>query len=223
VKLTHFDQVEDLEQQAAELLAEHFQRPELPRHAVMLTGGNTPLGAYQRLARRPPPIDAGLHLLISDERHVPATDPAHNFAKLQPMIRSLKIDSSRVLRVETAEYSLEESADDYHRQLSRFLEAGGRITLGILGIGADGHVASLFEFVDLDRGADRFALAVPRTPGPDRVSVTRVLLEQIERLVVLATGSQKREIVERLCDAPRETIAGRALESVQDVAIWFAQ
>lgn len=219
-----FDDVEQLERSAVALLTEHFvSRIGHPRHAVMLTGGNTPQGVYRRIAQHPPVIDQGLHLLISDERLVPADDPRHNFARCAPMIRSLGVPPPNVLRVETEHGSLEQAADDYHRRLSEFLLTGAPITLGILGLGTDGHVASLFDFGDLERGQGRFAVGVRRVPGPDRISVTRELLTRIDRLVFLVTGTDKRATVDRLRNSPRDVVAGRAVEGMRDVAVWFAQ
>jgi len=51
-----------------------------------------------------------------------------------------------------------------------FLEGGGCIPLGLLGLGADGHTASLFSLDDVDRGRGRLAIPVQRESGPQRVS-----------------------------------------------------
>ena len=64
------------------------------------------------------------------------------------MVRVLGLDDSRVMRVRT-ELPLEAAADHYHEELAAYLESRGQITLGILGLGADGHLASLFDERDL--------------------------------------------------------------------------
>jgi 6-phosphogluconolactonase/glucosamine-6-phosphate isomerase/deaminase len=95
--------------------------------------------------------------------------------------------------------------------------------LGILGLGADGHLASLFRPEDLRRGGGRYAIAVPRDPGPDRVSVTRELLLLIERLVFLVVGAEKAEVVKRAeHDDPRLT-AIQGVRGAKSVELWFSE
>ncbi len=175
MNIARFDSVEAMEHQARQLLEEHFQYEASGPHAVMLTGGRTPVGLYRDLAAAPPVANDQLHILVSDERHVPLDSPDCNYSHMSEMVQGIGVDDSRVIRVHT-ELELDEAADRYDRELTAFLDSGGRITLGILGLGADGHVASLFSFDDIDRGVGRNAISVPRTLGPDRISVTSDLL-----------------------------------------------
>ena len=126
-----------MDEEALVVLREHFALRSSEPHAVMLTGGRTPLGVYRRLEQSPAKTDDQLHLLISDERHVPLDSPENNFDKIRPMIAAMKLDDRRVMRVNT-ELPLEAAAEQYHQDLVTFFAAGGRITLGILGLGADG-------------------------------------------------------------------------------------
>ena len=214
--------VQELERRAVELLVDHFTMTGIGKHAVMLTGGRTPLGVYRRIAAGPPVADDGLHVLISDERYVPPPSPENNYSHLTPMIRSLGIAESRVMRVVTEGLTLTESADCYHEQLRAYLDDRGRVTLGILGLGADGHLASLFTPQDIERGSGRCAIPVRRTSGPDRVSVTRDFLLHVDKIVFLVTGSDKRDIVDRLRNTPADVVAGQALAGMADVEVWFA-
>jgi len=221
MKITNFDDYQTLERKALLLLAEHFQQTDEQPHAVMLTGGRTVRGLYQRLQQLPCPVDDGLHLLISDERHVPLGSPQSNYGNMRPMVSALGIDDSRVMHVDT-ELPLQQAADDYHEQLATFLENRGRITLAILGLGADGHLASLFETAHLSAGKNRLAIAVPRQPGPDRVSVTRGLLLKIERIVFLVAGAEKAQIVGKMLHAPDSVIASKALKGAKSAEIWYS-
>ena len=221
MKLTRFESVSKMERQALELLREHFSLSSTEPHAVMLTGGGTPLGIYRQIESEPPIADDRLHLLVTDERHVPLESPESNFANMRPMIRAMGVDDTRVIRVHTS-LSLDAAADRYHRDLASFFDRGGRVTLGILGLGADGHVASLFSPHDVTRGEGRYAIAVPREVGPDRVSVTRELLLKVEKLVFLVAGPEKTEAVENLLERPRSSAAGQALAEHGDVDLWRA-
>ena len=221
MKLIEFDGCRKMEREAADFLREHFHYSCEQSHAVMLAGGRTPLGVYQILEKSPEPVDGSLHLLISDERHVPLEASESNYGTIRAMVHALGVDESRVMRVHT-ELPLGEAADQYDEALSRYIKKGGRITLGLLGLGADGHVASLFNKQDLRRRADRYAIAVPRPSGPDRVSVTRNLLQRIESLVFLVAGEEKAEAVEKILNDPGSIIAGQALRGIAQTELWYS-
>ena len=219
--LRTFDSVDRLEQAVLVLLAGRLARSAPGPRAVMLTGGRTPLGVYRALAGRGLKPAASMHVILSDERHVPADSPESNYGNLAALVRSLGLPPSRVLRVRS-DLALEEAAADYDRALKAFVEGGGRIALGLLGLGADGHAASLFSPRDVERGAGRFAVAVPRRPGPDRVSVTRDLLIRVERVVFMVAGPDKAGAVERFMAGDRGLPATLAVEGAARVEVWYA-
>ena len=188
---------------------------------IMLAGGRTPLAAYEIVARTSSPAPGGLHAFFSDERRVPFDSPDNNANNARVMLDALQIPEGNVHRVNTA-LPVDEAASAYDRELDRFLDRGGRIPLGFLGLGADGHTASLFSRQDVERGADCLALAVRREEGPDRVSVTPRLLSRIERLLFLVSGEEKREIVQTLREKPKTIPAGLAVSGHPNTQVWFA-
>ena len=222
MKLLRFDRLSDIERSALVLLREHLCMAGGEPHAVMLTGGQTPQGLYGMLKKAPLPVDDALCLLISDERHVPTDSPESNYGQMHDMVAALGMDEGRVLRVHT-ELPLSEAAQRYDAELAAFLDAGGRITLGLLGLGADGHVASLFDMEGLSRDEGKRAIAVPRQPGPDRISVTRRVLARTEHLVFLVAGPEKADIVDAMMNDPEELVAFQAVRDAPRVEIWYAQ
>lgn len=188
-------------------------------HAVMLSGGRTPLAAYQALSQKPARAAQSAWVLFSDERMVPPDSPESNFGNAAGMLSAIGIREERVLRVRT-ELPPADAAERYHNDLAAFFGAGGRITLGLLGIGADGHTASLFSMADLERGASRWAIPVARTAGPDRVSVTAALVRRIGRIVFLVSGRDKDSVVETLLSEPGRIPAGKAVEGISRVELW---
>lgn len=218
-RVKHFDSPDKLAGEVADLLGMHLKGT--GPVAVMLSGGRTPLKAYEELRRRGVKASNDARVLYSDERHVPVESPDSNYGSTMPLLESLAIPESRVFRVHT-ELEWGESAERYHRDLRRFMNGLGRITLGLLGLGADGHTASLFTPQDVERGDNLYAVAVPREPGPDRISVTPELLRRVERLVLLVSGADKREIVSRLVRDPADVVAGLALRDAAEVEIWQA-
>jgi 6-phosphogluconolactonase len=221
MKLVEFNDIAEMQREAIALLAEHFGLSGVGQHAVMLTGGRTPVGIYRTLETSPVAVDDSLCLLISDERHVPQDSIDNNYARMHAMVHALGLDDSQVMRVHT-ELPLEAAANRYHEELATYLDSGGRIRLGILGLGADGHVASLFDEQDLRRGAGKYAIAVPRKVAPDRVSVTRDLLLKVESLVLLVAGTDNAEKGETNISDPASVVAGQAMRDISQVELWYA-
>jgi 6-phosphogluconolactonase len=190
--------------------------------AVMLSGGTTPLNAYRMLARKPPLRDDRLHVLFSDERYVPADSPASNYHQTRALLDALSLPPAAVLRVRT-ELTLEEAARDYERQLEALLRSGAGIGLGLLGLGADGHTASLFRAADLERARGRLALAVQRPDGMAAVSVTPELLARVAEPVFVVAGAGKYAAVRSLRAQDPALTAWRAVEGCARVELWLDQ
>ena len=178
---------------------------------MMLAGGRTPLEIYRRADAEGLSTEATLFL--SDERFVPATDPQSNYGSIAPFFNAGQ--ASSVMRVKT-DLPIEEAAQAFHNELSRI----ERIPLGLLGLGADGHTASLFNRKDALLRDERLAIPVIKTSKPDRISVTPTLLNRIERIIILATGAEKKEIVQTLLNHPKTIPAGLALMDHPNVELW---
>lgn len=221
IRVRTFSSSDDLTAAVADLLADRFERSFGKPHAVMLAGGRTPLAAYEEVACRRKVAGDDLYLFLSDERMVPADSPDSNLRSILPMAQALHLTDDRLLRVPT-NLPLKRAAAEYDRALQQFVRSGGRITLGLLGLGADGHTASLFAADDLARGKGALAVPVPRKEGPDRVSVTPDLLKRIEVLIFLVVGRDKQEVVSRLLKEPDSVVAGLAVREAAAVQLWTA-
>lgn len=213
-----FDSRADLESALAERLARAIAAPGAAA-AHMLSGGTTPLPAYRALAAHPPRRNPQLHILFSDDRYVPADSPASNYHRIAPFLAALALPAAAVLRVRT-ELPLEEAARDYERQLAALLGSGVRIGLGLLGLGADGHTASLFSAADIARGSGRLAVAVQRPDGMSAVSVTPELLAQVGEPLFVVAGADKRDAVRSLLAQDSTLTAWRAVMGCARVELW---
>jgi 6-phosphogluconolactonase len=187
--------------------------------AVMLSGGHTPLPAYRAVASRPPPHDEELHILFSDDRYVPCDSEASNYHQVRPLLDSLALAPESLLRVRT-ELPLEQAAADYERALARLLAAGVPIVLGLLGLGADGHTASLFTALDLTHARGRLAIAVQRPDGMSGVSVTPEVLARIEELLFVVAGADKQNALRSLEAGDPKLTAWRAVQDCRRVELW---
>ncbi|HVN44077.1 MAG TPA: 6-phosphogluconolactonase, partial [Steroidobacteraceae bacterium] len=112
------------------------------------------------------------------------------------------------------------AAQEYERALGNLLKSGVRITLGLLGLGADGHTASLFSAGDLARAGGHLAVPVQRPDGMSAVSVTPQLLSQVEELTFVVAGVSKQEAVRALEAGDADLPAWRAVQARAKTELW---
>jgi 6-phosphogluconolactonase len=208
-----------LEQALAERLGRALAAP--GASAVMLSGGTTPMPAYHALATQALRHDDRLHVLFSDERYVPADSSASNYHQAGALLEVLALPPEALLRVRT-ELPLDEAAADYERELTTLLSSGVRIGLGLLGLGADGHTASLFSLEDLARARGRYAIPVQRPDGMAAVSVTPELLATVKEPVFVVSRRGKENALRSLMAQDNSLIAWRAVQGCSDVELWVA-
>jgi 6-phosphogluconolactonase len=210
-----------LEAALTERLARSLAATAAPCPALMLSGGTTPLPAYRALgARAALARNPGLRVLFSDDRYVPCDSQASNYHQALPLLEALALPPQAVLRVRT-ELPLEEAARDYERSLASLLESAAGIGLGLLGLGADGHTASLFGAADLERARGRLALPVQRPDGMSAVSVTPELIARVAEPLFVVCGSGKQESVRRLIAGASDLTAWRAVAGCPRVELWM--
>jgi 6-phosphogluconolactonase len=190
--------------------------------AIMLSGGKTPVPAYRELAARGPAPGARLHVLFSDERYVPASAETSNYHQACELLNELALPEDSLLRVQT-ELPLDEAAAAYDRRLRHLLRWGVRIKLGLLGLGPDGHTASLFRMEDLARAHGRLAIAVERPDGLSGVTVTPEFLAHVEELVFVVAGGGKHDAIRALMNNDPALIAWRAVQGLAKVELWVEQ
>lgn len=189
---------------------------------VMLSGGSTPLPAYHELAARKPAPAPHLTVLYSDDRYVPASSDSSNYHQTAALLTALALPPEKVLRVRT-ELPLEEAAADYGRQLAALIAAGARIPLGLLGLGADGHTASLFKPEHLQAARGKTAIAVQRPDGMSGVSATPEFFTHIEELCFVVSGGGKEGPLRQLLQQDQKLTAWAAVAAAPKVSLWLDQ
>lgn len=190
--------------------------------AIMLSGGKTPLPAYNELAARGPRHNDHLHILFSDDRYVPSTSNDSNYHQCCELLNALGLPEDSLLRVRT-ELPLEDAALEYERKLAALLKSGVPIKLGLLGLGPDGHTASLFESEHLDQARGHLAIAVERPDGMSGISVTPEFLQHVEKLVFVVAGGGKHDAILSLMNGDPDLVAWRAVQGAKDVELWVEQ
>jgi 6-phosphogluconolactonase len=219
LKLLRFADRAQLQSAVEERLQQVLVTPTAAPPAVMLSGGTTPIPAYLELAKRGLTPAPGLTLLFSDDRYVPSDSDQSNYHQSRPLFTSLRLREDQVLRIRT-ELPLADATTDSERRLTALLAEGRRITLGLLGLGADGHTASLFSAADLQRAHEKLAISVHRPDGRDAVSVTPAVLEQVEQLVFVVAGADKRTALDGLLRRATDLTAWQAVRGCRAVEVW---
>ncbi len=167
---------------------------------IVLTGGSTPRAAYEEFARAVREVDVDIsdaRFWFGDERCVAPEDERSNFGMARAaMFEPLSDRAEPEIHRMQGELGPEAGADDYERQL----EQAGRpaFDLLLLGIGPDGHTASLFPDQDTVQERSRLVVPVPEAglePFVPRISFTFTTIALAKKVVVLATGSGKADAV----------------------------
>lgn len=208
------DDLEALSHAAAGLFVQHAWQAaaEQGRFSVALAGGGTPRRTYELLAQAPyrdrvpwPQV----HVFWGDERCVPAADPRSNARMArEALLDHVPIPADQVHPVDGGAPP-KQAAAQYEATLRRFFgDEPPRLDLLLLGLGEDGHTASLFPHTPVLDERERWAAAVWPT-GQDlaRVTLTAPLLNQAAVVVFLVAGAGKagvlRDVLEGLRDPRR--------------------
>jgi 6-phosphogluconolactonase len=166
-------------------------------YAVAVTGGSVGVHSFPALARVP--LDWNVtHVFWGDERAVPPSSPDSNFG----LARSLWLDSSAaspssIHRMPADHPNLDEAAASYAAELRRVLGEGLYLDLVLLGVGPDGHVASLFPGHPALSEEDQLVVPIVDSPKPPprRLTMTLPLLTSAQRLIVMALGKSKAAVM----------------------------
>lgn len=220
-----FSSVDDLYEAAYTVLAETIRTASQTERthptAVLVPGGKSPVPLFDRVCAHPIAVSPQVYVGLTDERYVPRTHPDSNYRLAKPFFDALHLPTDRILAPDP-ELTLAQSAADWHAAFEEFFQKGGAIRLAFLGIGTDGHTCSLFTKEDVNSGAASWAIAVRRPTPPDRISVTPRLLSQIEKIVFLAVGYEKHEVVQLGLERPSDIVAFRAVAAAPNVEVWQA-
>jgi 6-phosphogluconolactonase len=188
--------LDDPAEAAADLLARHAAAG----HHIALTGGSTPRAAYERAAAAD--LDwSRATLWFGDERCVPPDDERSNYAMAKAALLDRIPGAPPTVERIAGELGPERGADDYEARLREtFGEGTPALDLVLLGLGGDGHCASLFPGKPEVEVTDRLVVGVPEAglePFVPRVSFTLPTIDAALEIVFLVSGASKAEAVAR--------------------------
>ena len=186
---------------------------------VSLSGGSTPRRLYQLLAG-PPYIDVfpwpRTHWFWGDERFVPPDDQQSNYRMVREALLSrAPIPAANIHRIPTEGLGSDAASSAYERELKSFY-GGERLDparplfdVNLLGLGPDGHTASLFPGTAVLAERQRWVAAVADAKSETRITLTYQALESSRNAAFLVAGKEKREILARFRRGDQDLPAAR--------------
>ena len=179
------------------------------RFIVAFSGGHTPWQMLRALADEQMPW-AGVHVVQVDERVAPAGDPDRNVTHLRESLLArcpLRPEQVHAMPVESAD--LEAAGGRYALTLRQIAGSPAVLDLAHLGLGPDGHTASLVPGDPVLDVTDADVALTGVYQGRRRMTLTYPALNRSRRIVWLITGREKAEMLARLCRGDRSIPAGR--------------
>jgi 6-phosphogluconolactonase len=203
------------------------------RFAVALSGGSTPKLLFSLLASDPSlrsqvPWDR-THFFWGDERYVPPDHPDSNYRMAnEAMLSKVPVPAANVRRVRTELPDAHQAADDYEQTLRDFFGLGAghfpRFDLVLLGMGPDGHTASLFPDTEALRERSRWVVAnwVPKF-GSYRITLTLPVLNNAACVMFLAGGADKAEVLRAVLgnEAGPDKYPAQLVRPVNGKLVWL--
>ena len=182
------------------------------RFSMVLSGGKTPSFLYRLLAGEYSGEISWerVHLFWGDERCVPLDSKESNFAMAnEAMISKVQLPPENIHRIPAEIMPPEKAAETYERMLQKYFKREGEdsylFDAMILGVGEDGHTASLFPGSPALADKSHWVLAVDAPPSfspQKRVTLTFPLINRTRSIFFLASGAKKRKVVRKILEQP---------------------
>jgi 6-phosphogluconolactonase len=216
---TIFADPTELARGAAELFV--AEQPE----TVALSGGSTPKRMFQMLADqfRDDVTWDKIHFFWSDERHVPPDNPESNYRMAnEAMLSRVPVAETNVHRVTSENPNADDAASEYERTLIETTQQSlPRLDLILLGLGPDGHTASIFPGSEVLHETKRL-VAAPWVEKFQtfRITMTLPLLNNGVSVVFLVSGAEKAKIVKEVLEGP-EKYPAQAIKPTHGELLWM--
>jgi len=197
------------------------------RFCVALSGGNTPRAIYSLLAseHKELPWDR-IHIFFGDERHVPPDHPDSNFRMAsESLLSKVPIPEKNVHRIR-AELAADVAATEYEQELVNFFHLGDhdwpRFDLIDLGIGEDGHTASLFPGSNaLTETSRRVVANWVEKFKTFRITFTFPVLNHAAEIVFLVSGADKAQVLSEVLRAGARKYPSQSVQPENGRLLWL--
>jgi len=186
------------------------------RFTVALSGGRSPMEFYCKLSMfKDFDLWKRTHIFLGDERFVPLTDERSNFKMIKENILDfVNIPKENIHPIATDQKNVKHAADSYKNELVQFFEFKETnapcFDLILLGIGEDGHTASLFandEALDDPQGIV-LPVSIPQVKE-ERISLALPVINNARNVIVLALGARKADIISKIINEKSDIPASK--------------
>jgi 6-phosphogluconolactonase len=199
------------------------------RWVVALSGGETPRGLYEALAQLAPDAMpwSQCHVVLADERCVPSSDPASNLRLVrETLLNHVPVPPEQIYPLVHDPADPEGNAVASEAALRALYDGGSpRLDMVLLGLGDDGHTASLFPHSPLLLATDRWVAVETRSPKPPpvRLTLTLPVLLGAAAIHFLVSGEGKAEAVRQAWDPATDpqTCPAAAVRPPQGHVTWW--
>lgn len=195
---------------AAEFIADEARNAVTARGRFLMavSGGHTPWQMLRRLAELALPWDR-VHVFQVDERVAPDGDPDRNLTHIRECLRGAPLPAGQLHPMPVENPDLQVAADGYARELQEIAGTPPTLDLIHLGLGPDGHTASLVPGDPVLEVADRDVALTNPYQNRRRMTLTYPVLDRARRVLWVVTDTEKQSMVKRLLDGDRSIPAGR--------------
>lgn len=170
-----------------------------PQATLVVPGGSTPRHYLPELAKCPLPWDR-ITVTLSDERWVDVNDEQSNERLVKQCLMQHLPQHTRFVGLKTQHDTPFDAIVTIHQRLDRLPLP---VSLAVLGLGEDGHIASLFPGMNPDTLPAHHCVAIAPPIAPSlRVSLSLEMLANSERIVLVVTGKEKRRLLDQLEESP---------------------
>jgi 6-phosphogluconolactonase len=211
MELEVLDTVDMVARQAASIIAREARKSVAlrGRFIMAVSGGKTPWQMLRALADENVPWE-GMHILQVDERLAPEGHPDRNITHLRESLSGVApLLAGRIHAMPVEEEDREAAAARYARTISEIAGSPAIIDLIHLGLGPDGHTASLIPGDPVLDVTTRDVALAGIYQGRQRLTLTFPIINRARKLLWLVTGSEKSEMLKRLLDSDFSIPAGR--------------
>lgn len=188
------------------------------RFCVALSGGKTPVFLYKKLSQKKTLPWDKTHIFMVDERFVPYESEENNFHMINnALLDDVSIHKKNVHAVATEEDTSQAAAEKYEMDLLSFFKNNTeppQFDLILLGIGSDGHTASIFPGTQAVKEKKHLAVAaapLDKTKN-ERITITFPVINNAENVMFLVTGGNKAKIVKEVIDGKNYLLPASMVE-----------
>ena len=211
MKIEVFDDADAVAREAAKFIAAEACAAVAihDRFVVAVSGGHTPWQMLRALAGEDVPWN-GVHVVQVDERIAPAGDPDRNLTHLrESLLEHAPLPAEQIYAMRVEETDIEGAARSYALTLQQIAGMPAVLDLAHLGLGPDGHTASLVPNDPVLNVTDRDVALTGLYQSRRRMTLTYPMLNRSRRILWLVTGAEKAGMLVRLRDGDVSIPAGR--------------